>query len=356
MTSAREAVGTATMLGQSSAFHHLRNRISQVARARRTTLICGPTGSGKDLIAHLLHDSSDRHDRPFVAVHCAALPEALVEAEMFGHARGAFTGATQTRSGLVRTASHGTLFLDEIDSLPASAQAKLLRFLETGEYRAVGSDRVEYSDAWVIAATNQNLNERVRTGLFRADLMFRLAVVKLEVPPLCERRADILFLAEHFLEIASHGSKRFADEARMAMLSHDWPGNVRELKHRVEAAALLCEGDMIDRAALDLTAAPAEIESGSEHPLEDAPVVEVAPPRPIPRPSDDDPLANQLWRMIDAEGMTLAQAVARCESMLIQSALRAESNNRTRAAERLGIHVRTIFKKLIDRAHASVHK
>lgn len=367
MSTAREAVAAevrTAMVGQSPAFHQLRNRIPQVARARRTTLICGPTGSGKDLIAHLLHDSSDRQDRPFVAVHCAALPETLVEAEMFGHARGAFTGATQTRPGLVRSASHGTLFLDEIDSLPASAQAKLLRFLETGEYRAVGSDRVEYSDAWVIAATNQNLNERVRNGLFRADLMFRLAVVKLDVPALCERRTDILFLADHFLEIASHGAKSFADEARMAMLSYEWPGNVRELKHRIEAAALLCEGDTIDRAALDLMPAPVEIESGSEHPLEDllpvAALGDIAPPPLLPRPApvagDDDPLATQLWRMINDDGMTLAQAVARCESMLIKSALRAENNNRTRAAERLGIHVRTIFKKLIDRARDAVHE
>src|SRR5215468_5350171 len=167
-----------TFVGQSTAFQHLRSRIPQVARVARTTLICGPTGSGKDLIARMLHDHSERRGRPFVIVHCAALPDTLVEAEMFGHARGAFTGATQARPGLIRTASHGTLFLDEVDSLPLSAQAKLLRFLETGEYRAVGADRVEHSDAWVIAATNQDLNDCVRAGSFRADLMFRLAVVR----------------------------------------------------------------------------------------------------------------------------------------------------------------------------------
>src|SRR5262249_10186877 len=156
--------------------------------------------------------ASERHDRPYVTVHCGALPEGLVEAEMFGHSRGAFTGAMQTRPGLVRTATGGTLFLDEVDSLPQSAQAKLLRFLETGEYRAVGSDGVECSDAWVIAATNQNLGDCVRDGNFRADLMYRLAVVELPVPPLRNRREDIRQLAWHFLAEIDP-AKRFDEEA-----------------------------------------------------------------------------------------------------------------------------------------------
>src|SRR5262249_43840283 len=161
--------------------------------------------------------------------HCAALPENLVEAEMFGHCRGAFTGATQARADLIRTVSQGTLFLDEIDSLPPSAQAKLLRFLETGEYRAVGSDRSEHSAAWVIAATNTDLQARVNHGTFRSDLLYRLSVVRVEVPPLARRESDILDLAEHFLACTCGKAKHFSDAARLTLRQHEWPGNVREL-------------------------------------------------------------------------------------------------------------------------------
>ena len=236
-----EQIEQPLLIGQSPTFLALKDRLPVIAQAQRTTLIGGPTGSGKDVVARSLHRQSARSERPYVAVHCAALPDNLVEAEMFGHSRGAFTGATQSRPGLIRSALDGTLFLDEVDSLPASAQAKLLRLLETGEYRAVGADRVERSDAWVIAATNRDLADCVRQGSFRADLMYRLAVVKLDVPSLRERSTDILRLADHFLDQVSGATKYFDDGARRALLSYAWPGNVRELKHRVEAAALRCD-------------------------------------------------------------------------------------------------------------------
>jgi two-component system response regulator HydG len=315
----------------------LKSRLPAVARAQRTTLICGPTGSGKDVVARSLHAQSPRKGKPFVTVHCAALPETLVEAEMFGHSRGAFTGATHLRHGLIRSAATGTLFLDEIDSLPSSAQAKLLRFLETGEYRAVGSDQTERSDAWVLAATNQDLGERVSRGMFRADLMYRLAVVNLHVPPLVERSDDVLTLAEHFLVQAAGGVKQFDDGARAALQAYPWPGNVRELKHRVETAALFDEDDVIGSQALGLTVPPALRRSVHAGPLgshDGAP--DTAP----------DGLEHDLWSLIADDGMTLTQAMGRCEQLMIRAALRAESNNRTRAAGRLGIHVRTIFKKL----------
>jgi DNA-binding NtrC family response regulator len=247
---------------------------------------------------------------------------------MFGHSRGAFTGAMQTRQGLVRTATGGTLFLDEVDSLPQSAQAKLLRFLETGEYRAVGSDHVELSDAWVIAATNQNLPDRVRGGSFRADLMYRLAVVELPVPPLRQRSGDIRQLAQHFLAEIDPG-KRCDEEALLAMESYDWPGNVRELKHRVQSAALLTEGDTIGLREM--------------HFLEGSTPREPDRPQGASLPQD---LQHELWDLVDGGGMTLAQAISECERLLVQSALLAEKNNRTRAAGRLGIHVRTMFKKI----------
>jgi DNA-binding NtrC family response regulator len=234
----------------------------------------------------------------------------------------------------VRSAARGTIFLDEVDSLPSGAQAKLLRFLETGEYRAVGSDQVDRSDAWVLAATNQDLAERVARGLFRADLMYRLAVVNLQVPPLAARSEDVLTLADHFLQQAGGGAKRFDDEARAALLAYGWPGNVRELKHRVETAALLDEDEVVRRQALDLP------------PPATATAPASAPGASVSAAAGHGGLSGDLWALIANEGMTLSQAMSRCEQFLIRAALDAEGNNRTRAAHRLGIHVRTIFKKL----------
>ena len=332
-------------IGDSHPVALLKSRLPAVARAQRTTLISGPTGSGKDVVARALHAQSPRRTRPFVTVHCAALPDTLVEAEMFGHSRGAFTGATHLRQGLIRSAASGTIFLDEVDSLPAGAQAKLLRFLESGEYRAVGSDHTERSDAWVLAATNQDLGERVSLGMFRADLMYRLAVVSLQVPPLAERDDDVLTLAEHFLVHAAGGAKCFDDGARAALMAYAWPGNVRELKHRVETAALFDENDRIGRQALGLPVPGQAAKRDAADPRERG-VLE--------RRSRDDAadqreraaLEHDLWSLIVDEGMTLAQAMGRCEQLMIRAALRAEGDNRTRAAGRLGIHVRTIFKKL----------
>ncbi len=316
------------LVGRSAQIKLLKARLPAVARAQRTTLISGPTGAGKDVVARTLHAQSLRRDRPFVTVHCAALPDTLVEAEMFGHSRGAFTGATQARAGLIRSAAGGTIFLDEVDSLPTGAQAKLLRFLETGEYRAVGCDRVEHSDAWVIAATNQNLAERVERGAFRSDLMYRLAVVNLPVPPLAARVDDVLALAEHFL--AAAGGKQLDAAARAALLAHDWPGNVRELKHRVETAAILDDAPTIGVEALGFSGLPSAR-------VRDVP--EAATPT-------ERNLESDLWSLIAEHGLTLSQAMGHVENLMIRAALRAECDNRTRAANRLGIHVRTIFKKL----------
>jgi DNA-binding NtrC family response regulator len=318
------------LVGRSPPIKLLKARLPAVARAQRTTLISGPTGAGKDVVARTLHAQSLRRARPFVTIHCAALPDTLVEAEMFGHSRGAFTGATQARAGLIRSAAGGTIFLDEIDSLPAGAQAKLLRFLETGEYRAVGCDRVEHSDAWVIAATNQDLAERVERGAFRPDLMYRLAVVNLPVPPLAARADDVLTLAEHFL--AHAGGKRLDDDARAALLAHDWPGNVRELKHRVETAALLDDAPMIGVEALGFTAPTASAAAAHASPGNES--------------ARGTTLEDDLWSLIAERGLTLSQAMGHVENLMIRAALRAERDNRTRAANRLGIHVRTIFKKL----------
>jgi DNA-binding NtrC family response regulator len=260
------------------------------------------------------------------------LPETLVEAELFGHSRGAFTGAVQTRPGLIRTAAQGTLFLDEVDSLTLSAQAKLLRFLETGEYRSVGSDRVDHSASWVIAATNRDLRSHVQRGRFREDLLYRLEVVQLHVPALRDRSEDILTLAEHFLRELGCTEKKFTDLACRTMQEYEWPGNVRELKHRVESAALLTESAVIDVDQLGLnamvprpsTAVQSATDGGASGPVE------------IPT------LQRCLWGLVDDSKLSLTEAVEFCERL----ALRAEAGNRTRAAARLGIHVRTLYKKL----------
>lgn len=314
------------LLGECEAMQDLRARLRQTAQARRTTLITGPTGAGKEVVAAALHEASHAKGG-YVAVHCGALPEQLAEAELFGHTRGAFTGAMQARAGLVRSAAGGTLFLDEVDSLAPSVQAKLLRFLETGEYRAVGSDRTEHSDVWVLAATNTDLHSRVRSGAFREDLLYRLDFLHIEIPALRMRGGDIELLARHFL--AGTGGKSFSARAIEALYRHDWPGNVRELRHRVERAALMARGETIEPEDLELpfglTTAPPSSASSSSSP----------------------PVAIQnLWQLIERDGLSLAEALEHCERALIEAALEAEQHNRTRAAQRLRIHVRTIFKKL----------
>ncbi len=317
------------MIAESQQMRAVLSRLPAIVRARKPTLICGPTGSGKEVIARALHDASPHADGSYVAVHCGALPEELVEAELFGHTRGAFTGAHAARAGLVRTAAGGTLFLDEVDSLSARTQAKLLRFLETGEFRAVGSDRTEVSDTWVIAATNRDLDQCVHAGEFRPDLLYRLDVMRIDLPPLRLRQSDLDLLASHFLPVAQP-PYFFTPDALAAIHAHDWPGNVRELKHRVERAAALSPGCEIDAVLLGF--ADTAPDRGP------ATTPEAAPPL--------DVLGRELWKMIEREGLTLPEAVARCEAAMIHAALRAESDNRTRAAQRLKIHVRTLFKKL----------
>ena len=315
------------LVGSSGLFQALARRIDQTARAQRTTLITGPTGSGKDVIARTLHFRSSRRCAPFSAVHCGALPDGLVESELFGHQRGAFTGAQSQRAGLIRKASCGTIFLDEIDSLTLATQAKLLRFLDTGELRSVGADQSERSDAWILAATNQDLEARVRAGVFREDLYFRLTAIRLDVPALRDRSEDILPLARHFRVAVRGADATLADDACAALLRHDWRGNVRELKHRIEAAALLHDAL---RITADMLGLPDRRESCAVHTLR--------------LPGAD--LEEHLWDLIDRDKLSFATAIAHCERVLIRAALRVEENSRTRAAGRLGIHVRTIYKKL----------
>jgi two-component system response regulator GlrR len=220
-----------------------------------SVLITGDTGTGKEVFAQAVHYISSRASRPWVAVNCGAIPNELVESELFGHLRGAFTNAYGARQGLVREAEGGTLFLDDIDSLPLTAQAKLLRFLQEREFRQVGSNNVQHANVRVIAASNRKLTELVARGEFRQDLYFRLNVLTLELPPLRERREDVPMLALHFLRMFNHQFDRHAAGIAPAglnkLMAHDWPGNVRELKHVIERAVVLVRGAAIGAEDID---------------------------------------------------------------------------------------------------------
>jgi transcriptional regulator with GAF, ATPase, and Fis domain len=242
----REAQGQETlpgMIGKSAAMQEVYRLTRMVAKRDTTVLITGETGTGKELVAEAVHKLSPRVKQPFVVVNCAAIPEALLEAELFGHARGAFTGAVQSRLGKIHTAQSGTLFLDEIGELPLGMQAKLLRFLQSGEVQRLGSADLHRVDVRVICATNVNLSALVEAKQFRMDLYYRLEVFPIELPSLQEREGDIEKLAEYFLGLLGEENetpaKRLSEEALALLKRRGWPGNVRELQHAVERAFIL---------------------------------------------------------------------------------------------------------------------
>ena len=243
------------LVGDSPAMRDVLDLVRRVADSPVPVLLLGETGTGKGLIARAIHAESSRASEPFVAVNCAAIPETLLESELFGHVKGAFTGASADRVGLFAQAQHGTLFLDEIAELSAPLQAKLLHVLETGQVRAVGSDRERRVDARVIAATHRDLRRRVADNAFREDLLYRLDVVSIEIPALRARRSDLPHLIEHFLPRALSRNTRssplhFSRAAMDALTSYAWPGNVRELEHLIERLVLLCREDEVGLADL----------------------------------------------------------------------------------------------------------
>jgi two-component system response regulator GlrR len=263
----------ARLIGTSAPFREQVDRLARVAACDSRVLISGETGTGKELFAQATHYLSPRAPRPYVAVNCGAIPVELVESELFGHVRGAYTSALSSREGLVPEADGGTLFLDDVDCLPAPAQSKLLRFLQENEYRAVGSNTVRHSDVRVIAASNRNLLELAQRGSFRHDLYYRLNVLKLNLPSLRERREDIPLLAAHFARLFAQQHKRAAsaltDAAVAKLTAHDWPGNVRELQHVVERAVLMAAGSRLDAGDMDIDAGERDggaADAGAGHP------------------------------------------------------------------------------------------
>jgi DNA-binding NtrC family response regulator len=246
------------IIGRSRAMQEVIQRLERVAQSRSTILITGETGTGKELAARAIHARSAERDMPLIKVNCAAIPEALIESELFGHVRGAFTGATANRRGRFALADGGTLFLDEIGTLGTSVQARLLRVLQEREFEPVGSERTQSVDVRIIAATNRDLRAMVAEGSFQEDLYYRLSVIPIGLPPLRERREDIPPLVEHFVRKHAQRTGRVVDrvepEALERLLACDWPGNVRELENTVERAIVLSTGSVIDAASISIVA------------------------------------------------------------------------------------------------------
>ena len=244
------------LIGESRVFLTAVEKITSLARVGAAVLITGETGSGKEVFARAIHYQGERRAKPFIPVNCGALPDHLFENELFGHAKGAFTDASSAENGLVAEAEGGSLFLDEIDALSATAQVKLLRFLQNGEYRPLGSSRSLFADVRVLAATNADLKEQVRLKQFREDLFYRLNVLTVMVPPLRHRDDDVLRLAEHFIELyaarAGVGAPRFSAVARQKLLDYSWPGNVRELDGIIQRAVLLNTSGTLHAVDIDL--------------------------------------------------------------------------------------------------------
>jgi DNA-binding NtrC family response regulator len=307
----------AGLTGRSPAMIELYKEIARVAPARSTVLVMGESGTGKELVARAIHKHSPRATHPFVPVNCGALTETLLEAELFGHTRGSFTGANADRKGLWEEAAGGTLFLDEIGETSPAMQVKLLRVLQEGEIRRVGSSRTTKVDARVVAATNRNLEKEVKANAFREDLFYRLSVVTLRVPPLRERRSDIPLLAERFLHAASdnagRGRLRFSEHTLKMLTAYDWPGNVRELESAVEYAALHAPGAEV--APEDL---PAKLQTNE--------VRQAATRTHLTALYDDLPALDEL------------------ERRYLIHVLETVGGNRTRAAEVLGIDRRTLYR------------
>jgi DNA-binding NtrC family response regulator len=310
----------ANLIGRSRSMQEVFGLVRRVAGSLASVLVTGESGTGKELVARAIHHASPRASKPFVAVNCAAIPDALLESDLFGYKRGAFTDARTDRQGLFVEANGGTIFLDEIGELPLALQPKLLRVLQDHEVRPLGTSKPEHVDVRVITATNRNLETRLKEGRFRDDLYYRLDVLHIHLPALRDRTEDILALAEHFLTAsAARAGKAVRDldeAAKKLLLGYAWPGNVRELENAIERAVALADGDQI--SADDL-------------------------PPSVRERRHQDRLATAL-----AQNLTLDEL----EREYIQKVLDAEGGNKTRAAARLGLDRKTLYRKLEEYAAA----
>jgi two-component system response regulator HydG len=311
------------LVGHSLAMRDLKTMISQVAPTVASVLLSGESGTGKELVAKCIHENSSRAKKRFIALNCAAIPENLLESELFGYDKGAFTGATQAKEGLFEAAHEGTLLLDEIGDMPLPLQAKLLRVLQENETRRLGSTFSRKVEVRVIAATHRNLKQRAAQGLFREDLLYRLEVIAIQIPPLRERLEDIPDLAYHFLKLANtrHGKslQGISEDAMSVLLTHAWPGNIRELSNVIERAAVFARSINIE--ALDLPA----------HLLELA-----------PRQSE----IKQTLASSSSVSIPFGTPLKDVEDILIRHTLEATDGDKNMTAKLLGINSRTIYRKL----------
>jgi two-component system, NtrC family, nitrogen regulation response regulator NtrX len=318
------------IIGTAEPMRELMRMVAKVGRTKARVLITGESGTGKELVARAIHEASDRHDHAFVKVNCAAIPRELIESELFGHERGAFTGATGQKKGLFEVADKGTLFLDEIGDMDLDAQAKVLRVLQSGELTRVGGHVPIQVDVRVLAATHRNLQEMAAVGEFREDLFFRLAVVPLRMPPLRERLEDVPLLARHFIAQACEENglarREISPEALAALGRHDWPGNVRELRNVIERMVVLSDGD------LELDDVPPELRAGPDTEVGDD---EFAP--------GDERFDRLLREKSDLPLKAFREAVERA---FILQRLREHDWNVSRTAEVLGIERTHLHRKL----------
>lgn len=352
---------TQRLLGDSPAMQRVRETISTIAPTDLTVLVLGESGTGKELVARAVHDKSGRSTGPFVPINMAALPRELAESALFGHEKGAFTGADTTRVGCCEAADKGTLFLDELGTLELPLQAKLLRFLQDRSVQRVGSNKTLQVDVRVVAATNADLEELVREGRFREDLYYRLNVVPIMLPPLRERPTDIPLLAAHFLRRAAaryqSDERQFSDEALASLMAYRWPGNVRQLENIVERVAVLCR-----RPIITIEDLPAEIAAGATLPIPAAtsPITvdtvsagasamrvgtaDVAAASHAASPSLGTETSSSDEAADEADGaLTL---VERLERDAIRQALRDANGSVTRAAKLLGLGQATVYRKI----------
>ncbi|MBS0558691.1 MAG: sigma 54-interacting transcriptional regulator [Proteobacteria bacterium] len=316
---------------QSPAMERVLDMVGKVAESSVPVLVLGETGTGKEMVARMVHAASPRSNGPFIAQNCAALPADLLESELFGYRKGAFTGATANKKGLFEIAHGGTLFLDEIGDMPAGLQTKLLRVLQDGEVRSLGATEGRRFDVRIVAATNVDLRQRVADGRFREDLFYRISVFPVALPPLRERKGDAVLLAEYLLgQMRDAHAKDIAGitpEAAAALDRYPFPGNVRELRNSIERAVILCPPG----AAIGLAELPAEIVNHAAAPPEEPPA--------SPSPPTAPPAAEE-------EGPDLRDSVRRYEAVAIAEALKAHGGNRTRTALALGLSRRTLLEKI----------
>jgi two-component system nitrogen regulation response regulator GlnG len=330
----RASGGADRMVGTSAAMLEIFKTVGKVARSSVAVLITGESGTGKELVARAIHAASPRAAGPFVAVNAAAIPRELLESELFGHERGAFTGATESRAGRFREASGGTLFLDEIGDMPLDLQAKLLRVLQSSEVTSVGGRRPEKVDVRIIAATHRDLDREVREGRFRDDLLYRLRVVPIEIPPLRSRPDDVRALVEHFVALYSEelgtGRHQLAEMTMARLEDYDWPGNVRELENAIKRALVLTTGDVLTP--------------------EDFAFLNRSPDASRDVASLDDLVREEARIVLDSgdTGELYRTLLERVERPLLEAVLEHTEGNQIRAAAILGINRNTLRKKIVD--------